>query len=320
MSQGRSDNLQAQKYFGGNNNALSIASTASSGLNLAPFEGLTADQVAFVSSIIRRVPSSVTTFVPVFKAYQDEFEVRGLNPTDDQFYYNLLLKLGLIRAENWQQRWNKILENLNYEEILPSSPQLPAPAASTNRDPSTRRPAFEEDDVFTLHSHDESLNDATPPSYQSRRAKLPEPAQFAHDYLSEDEPVRHPPSSRRASSTLIKKAIPRRISSGVTSGMQTPRPRETSSPTNTVPPSYRTLPQTTLSKQDREVLDSDRIRDDAETWRIIEMERDADLFRRDSLLSRCFDVWYKNLKWVEVCSLSVSRLHSGFSQILTSII
>lgn len=313
MSQRRSvvtDNYQVQGYSVGNN-ALSIASTTSSGPNLAPFEGLTADQVAFISSIIRRVPSSVTTFIPVYKAYQDEFGDRGLNPTDDEFYYNLLLKLGLIRAESWQQRWNRVLENFDYEDNLPSSPRSPPPVASTNRDPFTRRPAFdEEDDVFTLHSHEESLIDAAPPSYHPKQAKLSEPAQFARDDIFQEEPVKYTSSSKRTSSAFVKKVIPRRTSSGVASGLagiQTPPPRKTNSPTTTVPPSYRTLPRGTLFNQEREELGHDRVRDDAETWRIIEMERDADLFRRDSLMSRCFDVWYKNLRWVEVRLL----LHSN---------
>lgn len=298
-----SDNYHAQKYSTGTN-ALSIASSASSAPNLAPFEGLTPDQVAFISSIIRRVPLSVTTFVPVFKAYQDEFEDRDLNPTDDQFYYNLLLKLGMIRAENWQKRWNKILDHFNYEDSLPPSPQIPPLAGPVSRDLPAHQPAFEgEDDVFTLHSQGESSVSAAPPSYFPKPGKQLESDELAHGYVSQEEPVRYASSSKKPSSSLVKNVVHRRASSSITPGQASIHPRhgrETNSPTNTIPPSYRTLPRTAPSKNDHSEPASNRARDDAATWRMIEMERDADIFRRDSLLSRCFDVWYKGLKWVEV--------------------
>ena len=83
----------------------SVLSTPSSNPNLVPFEGLALEEPSFIGAIISRVNPTATTFVPVFKAYQDEFEECGRSASGDQFYYNLLVKLGTIRAENRDEKW-----------------------------------------------------------------------------------------------------------------------------------------------------------------------------------------------------------------------
>jgi protein SFI1 len=283
--------------------AVSVVSTNSSSPNLLPFEGLTHDEVAFVDSIITRVPSSATTFVPVFKAYQDEFENRRLNATDDQFYYNLLLKLGMIRADNWQARWNVVKENFDYQlnaslepNVLPEVPGA-APRASLYR-----ANFDEDDDAFTLHSHAGSGDYAAPPSYASKRNRkifdraatitqkaAPQQGSSVGGML---------PRVYRPSSLAINMTRHRVASVTTQSTQEEASQPEANAPTAVIPPSYHTFPQVLPEKPVR----TSKTRDDTETWRAIEMERDADIFRRDSLLSRCLEVWVQGLHWVEVSS------------------
>jgi protein SFI1 len=292
--------------------AVSVVSTGSSSTNLLPFEGLTHDEVAFVDSIINRVPSSATTFVPVFKAYQDEFEDRELNATDDQFYYNLLLKLGMIRADNWQARWSVVKEHFGYQleaalepDVLPEVP-VASPRASLYR-----ANFDEDDDAFTLHSHAESGGYAAPPSYASKRnRKIFDGAATSTQKTAPRQGSsvgRMLPRVHRPSSLAINITRHRLESVTTQSTQEEASQLEANSPTAAVPPSYHTYPQVAPEKPVRSSL---TIRDDAETWRVIEMERNADMFRRDSLLSRCLEVWVQGLHWVEVSSPTFFLKHS----------
>lgn len=275
----------------------SIVSTASSTANLTPFEGLTDDEVTFIESIINRVPSSATTFVPVFKAYQDEFEERDLNASDDQFYYNLLLKLGMIRADNWQGRWRLVKEHFEYQLGSPlQSNVLPEAKEDQPRASSYHPPFDNDDDAFTLHSHAESVGDAVPPSYTAKARKLFEGATAASAVQgSSSGPLRLRTNHPTAPSTHVSR---RRLASATTHSEQEGESQaDKPSPTAAVPPSYHTFPQVA---PERPIRSPAVTRDDAQTWKTIEMEHDADLFRREFLLSRCLNIWVQGLRWVEV--------------------
>lgn len=272
----------------------SVVSTGSSTSHLIPFEGLSKDEVTFIDSIIHRVSSSVTTFVPVFKAYQDEFEERGLNATDDQFYYNLLLKLGMIRADNWQEKWRTVKEHFNYaSDDLPVA-EFPSDSTAVRR-ASLYHPALErEDDAFTLHSHEEIVDRATPLSYTPTQHKLP----LENEALSSEVPRQGSFSQRSSLPHIRPFSSQKHLDRLRLASLTTQDTRDgTSSPTVPVPPHRAALfSANQVSGKLRET------RDDAETWRIIQLERDADLFRRESLLSRCLEVWVQGLRWVEVCT------------------
>jgi protein SFI1 len=312
----------------------SAAGSSSSASNLQPFEGLSPSEVAFIDAIVRRVPSHVTNFVPVFKAYQDEFEANGQNATDDQFYYNLLLKLGMIRAENWSERWRVVCDHWGYTVSSPQhflgeeemSEDLDAGGVLHEVTPKQRDIIRHvdydvvdgEDDAFTLHSgaesvqHQKDIAQQPPQSYHSKQPRKP----------SDPRPLRASRTTEQigSSSTLFRGDT--RVSSGINRGQRVspitlhggtkyvPKEGEqTLSPIAAVVPSYHTNPRVRRNParayEQVAVLTQDERRapnrDDTETWRIIQMERDADMFRRESLLACCLDVWIKGSRWVEVC-------------------
>jgi len=326
----------------------SAAGSSSSTSNLQPFEGLSSPEIAFIDAIIRRVPSRDTNFVPVFKAYQDEFEARGQNATNDEFYFNLLLKLGMIRAENWRERWRTVCEYWGYAV---SSPLLSQEEEEMSEDMDARGALHEhtpkqrdiirrvdyavvdgEDDAFTLHSGVESAQYSAevaplpPPSYHSKK-----PAKPSEPRISRVNPI----TERMVSSSTLPRVgnqfgagvTRRRRVSSVTLDDRTqyvPQDEDEVLPAAaTVPPSYHTNPrvrrtsahaseQVAVSTQEEGRLQT---RNDTETWRIIQMERDADMFRREFLLSCCLDVWVKGLRWVEACPFSI--LKTTFCTIFT---
>lgn len=295
--------LNEQTHGSSRKGALSVSSVlsnSSSNTNLAPFEGLAPDEVSFIEAIISRVNPAVTTFVPVFKAYQDEFEECGRSASDDQFYYNLLLKLGMIRAENWHEKWRIVKEHFGY-----SSSSF---VGSTIRQGGKYQPKDDEDDAFTLHSQAGSATNNTSPGYKALVTPK-QPKATRTNYLdSQTESTQPSSSNTRGLSSILRESGHRRSSSATTkyeeNAIEIDRPTHVKSKQAGV---RSTAPR--LSSTSSKPVST---RDDAETWRIIEMERDADLFRRESLMARCLDVWIKGLKWVEATSTQLDNARTEF--------
>jgi len=321
----------------------SAVGSSSSANNLQPFEGLSPSEIAFIDAIIRRVPSHVTNFVPVFKAYQDEFEARNQSATDDQFYYNLLLKLGMIRADNWSERWKVVCEYWGYT-TSPPQPFLRGEEASEDEDILHEKTVKQRDivqhvdydvedgDAFTLHSEAESIHSAPnpapqpPPSYHSKKPSKPTEANHTRDNpiiervasssTQSRTDIRFGDNRRRRISTISREGTRYALQSA----------QEPPSPTSAIPPSYQTNPRVRKDSAHvpaqpsalTQVDTGPQTRDDTETWRIIQMERDADLFRREFLLSCCLDVWVKGLRWIEVCYSS--HLRQSISHLIYSIL
>ncbi|KIM30161.1 hypothetical protein M408DRAFT_294465 [Serendipita vermifera MAFF 305830] len=318
----------------------SVATSSSSGTNLQPFEGLSPPEVAFIDAIIRRVPSHVTNFVPVFKAYQDEFEARGQSATNDQFYYNLLLKLGMIRADNWVERWRIVCDHWGYTV---ASPQHFLPDQSSDDEDEGGRALHEntpkqrdivrhvdydavdgEDDAFTLHSQPESERYPTetvpPPSYHSRKPIEPIKRQLGRPSL-QTEGIASSSRAPRSQPKVATSATERRRSSSIRRQQEdiTTSKEVEDQPVVATPPSYASKPRSRRNSAritSQEVVEAQQEqrqnRDDAETWRLIQMERDADMFRREFLLSCCLDVWIKGLRWVEETSTQLDNARTAF--------
>ncbi|KAG8983225.1 hypothetical protein FRB93_007345 [Tulasnella sp. JGI-2019a] len=81
----------------------SISSTTSA-LTLA---SLTQQDIQLLDAIINRAPPSATSFLSVFKAYNDVLQERGIDAAQDVTYYRFLLKLGVVRG-NWGERWQMV--------------------------------------------------------------------------------------------------------------------------------------------------------------------------------------------------------------------
>ncbi|KAG8892585.1 hypothetical protein FRB99_002611, partial [Tulasnella sp. 403] len=77
------------------------ASSTTSVLSLAT---LSPQDVKVLDAIIERVPPSATSFLDVFKAYNEVLQERGLDASQDVTFYRFLLKLGVLRG-TWNERW-----------------------------------------------------------------------------------------------------------------------------------------------------------------------------------------------------------------------
>lgn len=74
---------------------------------------LTPEQVSLLDAVIERAGPSATTFLTVWKAYNDVLSARGLDP-HEVLYYGKLLKLGTLKGRNWGDKWNAVKQLHGY--------------------------------------------------------------------------------------------------------------------------------------------------------------------------------------------------------------
>lgn len=337
--------------------------------------GLSPEDVEFIDTVIRKAGDTATTFLTIFKAYNDTLQERGIDPQHEVVYYGKLLKLGTLKGRNWGQKWDMVKKQQGYDSTVqpksrPNPPPAPAPSAPPARPASNRAKILtrltgalkaieKDDDAFTIHSHQDDVEsvDGTAAAPDST---FKTPARMVH----------RPSTSRRPISptfTVTTNSLglnteppptvqPTRISTPAYKMRRQNPPRtpavwdaETSEATTStaqlplsVPPSYNaatrenTMPgrtsytplralaqahskaSTSVSQastpiaippsartavlQARERKGSVINEDDA--WKKIQMERDekeADQFREDRLVERCWEVWKQGLQWIIVC-------------------
>ncbi|EIN07385.1 hypothetical protein PUNSTDRAFT_121511 [Punctularia strigosozonata HHB-11173 SS5] len=140
--------------------------------------GLTDDEIAFLDRVVERAGPSATTFLAVFKAYNDVLHERGLDPQNEVVYYGKLLKLGTLKGQNWAEKWKTVkAQNManggrayapaqHQPNQAATSSRTRAPVASSSSVPGPRPIATrltsgmpqrhtQDSDTFTLHSHDD---------------------------------------------------------------------------------------------------------------------------------------------------------------------
>ena len=220
-------------------NVSSAASHVLTDPNLAPFVNLSPEDVSIIDSIILRAGPEATSWISVVKAYNDVFQDLGKEAADDVDIYTILLKLGLIRASNWGERWSHVKDTLGMVSPLASSgagPQQPVRSSSIG---SYSPPAIPlrlqktEGDTFTLHSR---MSDST--------SAIPKPKL---------EQEKRPPRTR-ATRPIPRKGVPKRPPSPLFA-LTNPRPPGMTHPPSQIsdetapistaftaakPPSYRT--------------------------------------------------------------------------------
>jgi protein SFI1 len=108
----------------------------SSALSTAELTRLTPDQVEFLDAVIRRAPPSATTFIHIFKAYNDVINERGLDAENEVEYYKKLLKIGTLKGENWASKWRAVRAQNGY-----TVPKQPLPRATPTTQQTHRLPA-----------------------------------------------------------------------------------------------------------------------------------------------------------------------------------
>ena len=139
-------------------NVPSPVSHMSADPNLAPFANLSPEDLNIIDSIILRAGPEAASWMAIVKAYNDVFQDLGKEAADDVDIYTILLKLGLIRASNWGERWSHVKDALGIvssSALSGARPQQPVPSSSIA---SYSPPAIPlrlhkvEEDTFTLHS------------------------------------------------------------------------------------------------------------------------------------------------------------------------
>jgi len=174
----------------------------SSALSIAELARLTPEEIEFLDAVISRAPPSATTFIHIFKAYNDVISERGLDAENEVEYYKKLLKIGTLKGENWASKWRGVKAQNGYT------------ATSTSAPPRTRPPPYNV--TPQAHLPPSKVTPITSP-VQSTTARLlqrlrtlqherpPEPSESAPDDLSRtdvtdtetDPPLRAAPAPAR---------------------------------------------------------------------------------------------------------------------------
>ena len=97
----------------------------SSALSIAELATLTSDEIEFLDAVISRAPASATTFIHIFKAYNEVISERGLDAENEVDYYKKLLKIGTLKGENWASKWRAVKAQNGY--IATSTPARTRP-------------------------------------------------------------------------------------------------------------------------------------------------------------------------------------------------
>jgi protein SFI1 len=117
--------------------------------------GLTHQDVTLLDAVIERAGPSATTFLTVFKAYNDILQERGLDP-HEVLYYGKLLKLGTVKGKNWGEKWSIVKLQHGYGGKRGTDAQcLDLLTLTTTPTRLNLRPkaSLHDDDALSLHSH-----------------------------------------------------------------------------------------------------------------------------------------------------------------------
>ncbi|KII88582.1 hypothetical protein PLICRDRAFT_698940 [Plicaturopsis crispa FD-325 SS-3] len=344
----------------------------SSAVSIPELIGLTPEDVDFLDSVIERAGLAATTFLTVFKAYNDVLHERGMDPQNEVVYYGKLLKLGTLKGRNWGDKWNLIKLQQGYDAShghanVRATTRDPPPRANTGPPRLAHRLNVmnHDDDAFTLHSH---LEDSTTDRTETDGGgETDTSADVPHHQLTPRQVPRRTPSPGTAIASgrnalglqdphsLADRlpSVPRRGSipqvdtrnihaweseaSDMTetqagSPSTTPpsygaavRDSEGHRPSSYIPPrngwskpkAERPVSAPTIapSAQARQAVALARERrgsniNEEEAWEKIKMARDeeeADRFREDRLVERCWDVWREGFRWILTTNEQIGR-------------
>lgn len=332
--------------------SLSADISRSSAIAAPELMTLTQEEVDLLDAVVRRAGPSATTFLTVFKAYNDVLNERGLDP-HEVVYYGKLLKLGTLKGRNWGEKWDMVKQqhhgtSSKYPEVSlksygHSQAQKGRPSTAFLRAGPPEKRRILPDDSFTLHSQDDETelpgsdlereSAAVVSQYHLTPTAIPRSHSPAQSEVTADslglDIDRHPLLS--APSKLH--SMPPNRQHIWDAGMSEVTEGSAAAP-STTPPSYRAAvrnqppsKQQPISKlvqpseavnqppsritsslaarqavaQARERKGSVVNEDDA--WNKIKMQRDekdADRFREDRLLERCWEVWKQGFQWIIV--------------------
>ncbi|KAJ3844508.1 Sfi1 spindle body protein-domain-containing protein [Lentinula raphanica] len=300
--------------------------------NIPELAGLSPEDVELIDTIIERAGPTATTFLPVFKAYNDVLLERGLDPHGAK-YYGELLKLGTLKGSSWQDKWDTIKAQNGYgskpRKLAPPKAAVTAlqrNATSGMAIPSRAGPStILSDDLFSSGlrdsqmscSENSSIEDgpyalaASSTVFPSRKGSgrstltqnslgleldedfspphpkpLPSQAPFRRTARTMEydtsEPITSTPLSHRVNIRNFPATSSSPISSELVSSSPQLPPKRPS-----IIPKFTERGNTALNEED--------------AWKKVAMmqdEKEADMFRKDRLMERCFDVWRQGFQWI----------------------
>lgn len=245
---------------------------------------------------------------------------RGIRPTDDKLYYQFMLKLSMIRAATWGERWD-VWRSMHDETRAASATAVSAGSKSASMNPLKSRVPFlasassDLDEGFA----DESGAESEVPVRESPRKNLRKTLEtFRAQSL-----VGYTPSNSGEDDSLdlvgppIRTSTPKRVrkSAGYHvyddfSKFLEARRANSISPT---PPTYeesvtyspinpdRTLTATPKATEDVPYIHPRELRD---------LEFKADQFLRLGLMGRCFSTWYQSANWIWSTSKKIEEVRN----------
>lgn len=297
-------------------------------LSVPELAGLTEQEVELLDAVIQRAGNSATTFLTVFKAYNDVLNERGLDP-HEVLYYGKLLKLGTLKGRNWGDKWSMVKTQYSYQgSYSDTHPQRHSQSCVSNHlpkhIPGRVKPQLvhHPEPSFTLYSRTEEseieLDQDSPPVslLKTRQHVLSQKSYHIHDtdkhpLVSKTKRVRGlSDGPQRGSrwethvSDTTDEYIPSTTPPSYRAALRDPRFYRAQSPTQSL--AMSTQPPEGDSARRAVALARERrgsVVNDQDAWNKIRMERDerdADNFRSDRLLERCWDVWKQGFQWIIV--------------------
>lgn len=323
---------------------------------------LTSVEVEFFDAVVKRIPPNATSFLSGLKAYNDELHDRGWDSQTETVHYGRLLELCKLRGPSWSHKWEGVKQQHGYSgpsriPIPTMSAKLPIPTSKPAR--STARLATpvrdEDDDVFTLHSHQDQEPDETateaetpisdaeseqaPPRPLTRLNQATRPNASVHLTRVTRMPASRPsnilpPALTRVSTPRPQTAIGRHQPAVWEEMSDTTDDGDVPGSLSTTPPSYRAAVATPVPQKARSqpiVRASSPIKNpvavnaieftggrarkgsvinEDEAWQKIKMSRDeedADKFREDKLLERCWEIWVLGHQWLTTTNEQVAQ-------------
>ncbi|KAF5365583.1 hypothetical protein D9758_003196 [Tetrapyrgos nigripes] len=289
----------------------------SSAISAVPeLTGLTPEDVQLIDAIIDEAGPTVSTFLPVFKVYSDVLSKRGLDPRETN-YYGKLIKLGTLKGSNWGEKWRMVKMQNGYDVDPPKSTKALGKMKLTRPPPLS--PLTNDLLSSTTSNHVDSeidYDDTITRPINVLRRRAPSPSDLTSNTLGLDLGD-HPILSAPTSSPMIRPYYSNRRFDAEPS-------EPTAASSSPSLPSYRAaaqdrrIPRTPISHtrfQPTVAASSSKsvstpshdpptrgsAINEEEAWKKVKMlqdEKEADRFRQERLLERCWDVWKQGYKWI----------------------
>ncbi|KAF9453199.1 hypothetical protein P691DRAFT_801539 [Macrolepiota fuliginosa MF-IS2] len=322
--------------------SIDLSVISSSTVVVPELRNLADDEIEFIEAVVRRAGPSATTFPIVFKAYNDILKERGMDSGEVR-YYGKLLKLGTMKGKNWGEKWQAVKRQHNEpphhsdDDWEPASSRVKQRSKSIPPQVQPVLPRLQDIDADTVPSDaDEDDEPVDIPQYHqnsnlfsSRRQHTTfksSPTQNPQYGASIVSSLRGLPVSMRgrppASDGSVSEAetvAPSKASYSHDSGLKKPRVSRGVHSNRPVSTRVEETPQPLISNNRfagaRRAVIQSRGGDEDDTWNRIRMQQldaEADRFREERLLERCWEVWSQAYQWIVTSQEQIDEARNAF--------